>query len=112
MYNWIFIILAVGLASATLPATLFFRNGVFKIAQFTDLHFRYNAEDEHTVDVQTTVIAAEDPDLVVMTGDVVSGNNIEISMEGDDIFRAEYSKAVYAMQEASIPWAFVFGNRA
>lgn len=42
--------------------------------QFTDLHYGENdAWDQLTQDIQTKILEIEKPDLVVLTGDCISG---------------------------------------
>lgn len=61
------------------PAELRFRDdGTFRIAQFTDMHLdpskpRRLAESEKTFARLERVLTSERPDLVVFTGDVVTG---------------------------------------
>jgi len=62
----------------------FNKDGKFKIVQFTDLHFGETLEeDEQTYELMKMVIDKEQPDLVAVTGDVVSG---------------------YAWDETTFPW--------
>jgi len=49
-------------------------NHHFKIAQFTDIHWKNNEKDEcaRTVSIISHVLETEQPDLVVLTGDIVN----------------------------------------
>lgn len=50
----------------------FQKDGTFKIVQFTDLHWKDGRpEDIRTRKLMNTVVQAEQPDLVVFTGDVI-----------------------------------------
>jgi hypothetical protein len=74
------------------------------IAQFTDLHW-HNGEPE---DLQTralieAVLAAEQPDLAVLTGDVLEGRRCHDPA-------ASCREAVRPLDERGVPWAAVFGN--
>lgn len=52
----------------------FNNNNTFKFVQLTDIHFGENLEkDLKNQDVIRTIIESEQPDFVVVTGDVVSG---------------------------------------
>ena len=48
--------------------------GSFKVLQLTDLHYSADLEDDNLSDaVQSKLLAIEKPDLVVFSGDMVSG---------------------------------------
>ena len=76
-------------------------NGKFKIAQFTDLHL---AQGEpalaKTLETVKTVLAAEKPDAVVITGDVV--------WRYPD--RTPWTTLIKVFEEAKMPFAIAFGN--
>jgi predicted phosphodiesterase len=101
----IFIILSFILilpASAKPNFTLkFSRNGQFKIVQFTDTHIDLikgaNLEVYETI---RKVLENEKPDLVMLTGDVVTQ---------DDPQQA-YLKLSEIFSAFNTPWAMVFGN--
>ncbi|WEK53503.1 MAG: metallophosphoesterase family protein [Candidatus Cohnella colombiensis] len=82
-----------------------FRNeGTFKIAQFTDLHWcNGKAEDKKTRSLMEQVIIAENPDLIVFTGDIIE------SLRCKDPLQA-FEDAVSVAVESGIPWAAIFGN--
>lgn len=56
------------------PQLQFNKDGKFKIVQFTDTHLSYNNREafDKSVDVIMSIVNAENPDLVVFTGDVLS----------------------------------------
>jgi hypothetical protein len=84
-------------------------SGLFKIVQFTDLHFGdNNTLDEKTLKVQRDILDIERPDLVIMTGDSVSGNKWDKREVG--WFEKQYRKLVQPMIDANIPWALALGN--
>ena len=65
-------------AQAQAPALHFGRDGKFRIAQFTDVHLDLGtpyrrAQAEKTIAQMRYILDAEHPDLVVFTGDVVTG---------------------------------------
>lgn len=90
----------------------------FKLAIFSDLHF---GEDEHTLwgpeqDVNSTrvmraVLDAEStppsslPDLVVLNGDLITGENTF-----RDNSTAYLHRVVAPMTELGLPWASTYGN--
>lgn len=82
----------------------FREDGTFKIVQFTDLHWTNGGEqDLLTQDLMRRLLAEERPDLAVVTGDLLSGGGCD-----DPLW--SWRQAVLPLEEAKIPWAFVFGN--
>ncbi len=79
----------------------FNKNGEFKILQFTDTHIDFDHNKNLNVyDIIKTVIKIENPDFVILTGDVITQNNpLPGYLRFADIFK-----------KAKIPWAVVFGN--
>ena len=76
-------------------------NGEFKIVQFTDTHV--HVVDGDNLDVYATIqeiLNTEKPDLVALTGDIVTEENPE---EGFRRFSVVFS-------QAKVPWIVVFGN--
>jgi 3',5'-cyclic AMP phosphodiesterase CpdA len=76
-------------------------NGKFKIMQVTDTHII--ADSEHsgvTVAMLNQVLDAEQPDLVIFTGDVVTGKP----------YKAGFDLVVEPVVSRKIPWALIFGN--
>jgi len=87
----------------------FREDGTFRIVQFTDLHYGDpNPQvDQNSSMVQMTVLQAELPDLVIMTGDSVSG------WEWDGTsgwFAKNWERITAPMIKMGIPWAFAIGN--
>ncbi len=61
-------------AEAAPPALHFRADGTFTIVQFTDLHVKNGEpQDEETVALMAAILEAEQPDLAVLSGDVVDG---------------------------------------
>jgi len=86
-------------------------DGTFRVVQFADLHFGENEDgtwgpkqDLESLALLREVIKLEDPDLVVFTGDQLTGNNIRSNAT------AYWSEVVSPCEEAGVPWAAVFGN--
>src|SRR5688572_3509865 len=93
------------MADRSLRPTLRFRpDGRFVIAQFTDLHWNNGEpEDLRTRALMEAVLAAEQPDLAVLTGDVLEGKRCRNPA-------ASWREAVGPLEERGVPWAAVFGN--
>ena len=80
---------------------MFNEDGRFKIAQFTDIHYKPGVpESEPTVELIREVLLEEQPDLVVFTGDIVCGTP---AAEG-------WHSVLAPVVEAGIPFAFTPGN--
>jgi len=104
--KFIYTILAILFASGAFAKhpDLRFKNHKFKIVQFTDFHLISGKEfaelNDSTYRLMRTVISEENPDLVVLTGDiVVSGGAAQLWLE-----------VVQPMTEAKVPFAVTFGN--
>ena len=88
------------------PATLRFgENRTFKIAQFTDMHLdpstpRRLAQAGKTFARLDRILAGERPDLVVFTGDVVTGAPAETM----------WRRLFDTMERRGIPYCTVLGN--
>jgi hypothetical protein len=79
-------------------------DGTFTIVQFTDLHWRNNDPlDRQTAALMAEILETEGPDLVVFTGDVLTG---EACLDP----AASWEQAVAPVVERGLPWAAVFGN--
>ncbi|HAZ01614.1 MAG: hypothetical protein A2W90_07275 [Bacteroidetes bacterium GWF2_42_66] len=81
-----------------------FKNHQFKIVQFTDLHLisgkDFAERNDSTYMLMRHVIKEENPDLVVLTGDiVVSGGAAQL-----------WREVIQPMTEAKVPFAVTFGN--
>eukprot|EP01026_Neomeris_dumetosa_P060394 TRINITY_DN56950_c0_g1_i2.p1 TRINITY_DN56950_c0_g1~~TRINITY_DN56950_c0_g1_i2.p1 ORF type:complete len:186 (-),score=29.64 TRINITY_DN56950_c0_g1_i2:3-560(-) len=84
-------------------------DGTFKIIQFTDLHLgESSSKDELTVEVLHTVVEKEaDTDLLVFTGDLVSG----FMGVGQQNWLQKQTKQLWkSLEELSIPFAITMGN--
>lgn len=94
------------------PALQFTEGGTFQIAIFEDLHFG-EAEDTDwgplqdvdTLKVMQTVLDNESPQLVVLNGDLITG---------EDTFKenaTDYVDEIVApLVEAGLPWASTYGS--
>lgn len=76
----------------------------FKIVQFADIHWE-NGEsaDQESAALMTQIASAESPDLIVLTGDILSGGGCD---DAADSLR----DVVKIVEGCGIPWAAVFGN--
>lgn len=95
-----------------MPHSLVFREDhTFTIAQFTDLHWKDNGVlDQQTRRLMEDILDAEQPDLVVFTGDVIYTGDVA---PGDPICKDPLQalrEAVHSVETRGIPRAIVFGN--
>ena len=76
----------------------------FKIVQFTDIHW-HNGEspDQQSAALMERVAKDESPDLIVLTGDILSGGGCD---DAADSLR----EVVKVVEGCGAPWAAVFGN--
>lgn len=84
------------------PLTLVLKQDGLRIVQFTDLHFTYgnDANDRRTYRLLEKITRVENPDLIVITGDLT------LSPFGPKLFSSFYG----FMEKLDTPWTFVFGN--
>lgn len=81
-----------------------FINQKFKILQFTDLHYGENIlKDTLSVKQQELLLDWEKPNLVVLSGDSVSGNP-------NKDFEESWKMLTGPMKKRNIPWAYTNGN--
>ena len=79
-------------------------DGTFTIVQFTDTHFtNTEAADEQTVALMSQVLEAEQPDFVMLTGDVIDGGRCPDPA-------AAWRLALSPIVARGLPWAATFGN--
>lgn len=77
-----------------------FKDGKLRIAQFTDVHWSDEESDARLPHIISSVVRSENPDLIVFTGDVVTGIPVK---EG-------WTKFVELMHGLGIPYAVTMGN--
>ncbi|PRP79923.1 metallophosphoesterase domain-containing protein [Planoprotostelium fungivorum] len=111
MRHWLLIALLTWVTFADRPPLRFRRDGTFKIAQFSDLHFGEAEETDwgpkQDEDSLRYILDKEKPDLVVLTGDVITGE------EGNNIVdnaTTYWRMALSPMIKRKIEWASAFGN--
>jgi Calcineurin-like phosphoesterase len=79
-----------------------------KILQFTDLHYgEGDWQDEKNSNLQKKLIEWEQPDLAVLTGDLVSGYSWPGSLGW---YMKYYKKYIQPMKDYKLPWAIALGN--
>ena len=84
-------------------------DGKFRMVQFTDIHFGdADSTDKQNQEILRTVLQHEKPDLIVLTGDMVSG----YAWDGitSPWFAPLYEKMTSVLEEFDIPWAMTLGN--
>jgi len=86
------------------PAPLQFRaDGTFRIVQFADVHWTWGfGDDRKSGRLMRAVLDEEKPDLVVYTGDNITG--------GAPLPSRSLRQVTAPCAERKIPWAAVFGN--
>ena len=78
----------------------FHENGEFKIVQFTDVHYNGTNKAKEALDCIDSVMTKEQPDLVVVTGDILWGKPAKKNFLTVLNCIAKYGK----------PWVIEFGN--
>lgn len=91
----------------TVPTTLpMHPDGSFTIAQFTDLHLNDGGPTcQQTVALLETVLELEQPDLVILTGDVSAATDTPLNDAA-----AAWRLALAPIVRRNLNWACVFGN--
>ena len=102
-YTLLFILIVAYTISGaqSVPELRFNKNGELKILQFTDTHIEL--KEKKNLEVYLTVekvMLAENPDLVVLTGDIVTENDPQEAI----------LKLINIFVKNKTPWAMVFGN--
>ncbi len=98
------IITCIFMAAPAQPSSCelrFNRQGKFKIVQFTDIHWKNgSASCSRVLRFMARVLDSEQPDLVVLTGDIVTSKPA----------RQGWEAVVRPMIARKIPWAVTLGN--
>lgn len=84
------------------PELKFNSDGTFKVVQFTDTHIRTSLPEEAAAvyDRMDYVVRTERPDLIVLTGDIVTVKPAA----------PEWDRLISRLDSYRIPWCAVFGN--
>lgn len=100
------------LFSSAWPALYFTNNKTFHITIFEDLHFGEGpgtdwgpSNDDRTLGLMQTVLGVESPQLVVLNGDLITGENTFKENATDYV-----DKIVGPLVEAGLPWASTYGS--
>lgn len=96
------LLVCTSLGYAQKEVTLSFnKDGKFKIAQFTDLHWSNTSPNcTKTVEVIKHVLTAEQPNIAILTGDVVT----------DEPAKEGWASIIAIFEEARVPFAVTLGN--
>lgn len=98
-----FSIAVSGEGAGTIAPLRFKADGTFRIVQFADVHWSWGfGDDRRSGRLMRAVLDAEKPDLVVYTGDNITGATLLPS-------RA-LRQVTEPCAERNIPWAAAFGN--
>lgn len=85
----------------TKPVLKYNNDGKFKIAQFTDLHYKYgNEKSKRALECLNAVLDAEKPDLAIITGDINYGAEVEKA----------YAEITEPFISRGVPFCITFGN--
>ncbi|KAH3757109.1 metallophosphoesterase family protein [Pelomyxa schiedti] len=88
---------------------LHFSNYTFKIMQLTDLHFAHEIDDLLTLPIMEAVLDAEMQEspvgVVIMTGDIISGSEMNNSTEGKRHAQEEWEKMAQPLIDRGLVWA-------
>jgi Calcineurin-like phosphoesterase len=105
------LLLQQGRIDSRKPRLSFDEHGSFKILQLTDLHLGEDPftnwaplADRKTFRLIRHMIQAEQPDLVVLSGDQLTGNNVDTNST------VYYDMLAAVIQEFAVPYAMIFGN--
>lgn len=105
-------LLSVDAFSSRYKPLTFTKNGTFQISVFEDLHFG-EAEDTvwgpqqdiKSIRVMNTVLDNESPQLVVLNGDLITGEDTSLSNS-----TAYLDRIVQPMVQRGLPWASTYGK--
>ena len=93
--------LLISFLAAQAQKLTFNANGLFKIAQFTDVHYVHgNPKSDTALLVIQRVLDAEKPDMVIFTGDIVTGKPV----------KAGWDAITKLVVDRKIPFAVTLGN--
>ena len=86
----------------------FSKHGTFRIMMFSDIHGGRGFAAQETHDAIEALLAAANPDLVLIGGDICGPGMIHA--ETTDDVRLVLDAITDPMERRGIPWAHVFGN--
>lgn len=92
----------------SLVLSLEISSSTFKILQFTDLHYGEDpVSDFHTSELQKRLLLQESPNIVVISGDMVSGYAWPWT---SNWYAKYYNSYIEPMKLFNTPWALTLGN--
>ncbi|KAL4916360.1 Metallo-dependent phosphatase-like protein [Aspergillus aurantiobrunneus] len=92
-------------------ALQFAADGTFKVSIFSDLHYGESQasigpeNDARTSNTMTSILSIEDPQLVVLNGDLITGEATQRANSSSYVDRV-----VAPLVERDVPWASTYGN--
>ncbi|WP_169053854.1 metallophosphoesterase family protein [Agromyces sp. H66] len=93
-----------GSPRATAPKLAFHPDGTFKVVQFNDTQDDERT-DRRTVELMEKTLDQEQPDMVLINGDVITGG-----CETRLAVKQAINNVVWPMESRGIPWAVTYGN--
>ncbi len=88
----------------------FTTDGDFKVLQLTDIHLvggiGYTESDKKAINAVAAMVAAEDPDLVIITGDIASAYPTGLTFDNS----YAHSFFIRLMENLGVYWTVTFGN--
>jgi hypothetical protein len=101
MKKWMFLLATLLCAVVAGAQNLKFRSdGTFHIVQFTDVHFNGSQASKRALRGLDSVLVAEKPDLVVLTGDIIWGRPA----------RENLLQVLHRVSAYNVPFVYLFGN--
>ena len=82
----------------------FREDGSFTVIQFNDTQDTH-LTDKRTIELITKAIATEDPDFVVLNGDIINGGP-----STEEQVKQAYNNVIAPIEAAGVHWALNFGN--
>ncbi len=87
------------------------KNGSIHILQLTDLHYGHSRkEDEAIAQLIEDHAQKADPDLIVITGDLISAPDYPGHIAGEKNAIDVWKDVCALLEKTGHPWTFVFGN--
>ncbi len=106
----IFLLLAISFTVASTKSLQIKEDGTFVILQLTDMHLCHEDQDIQMQDVMRTMIKASKPDLVMVTGDLVSGYCYAELNEDEGFFERRWRRFIKPIEESDVLYAYTLGN--
>ena len=87
------------------PLTDHFKNGQYKIIQFTDIHWVESMKscNDSTLELMSRLIAEEKPNIAVLTGDIVTWNKPAEALSA-------WTRIARFFNDRKLPFIVTFGN--